>query len=55
MPIVAAARRLSASFVLAALRAFHVDCLLADGKKRTYRTMPICIQSTRVIGFLSAG
>jgi hypothetical protein len=53
MPIVAAAGRPSTSFVLAMLRALHVDRLLAGGKERQLSDDALLYPERRAIGILS--
>ncbi len=45
-PRMAATRRPSTSYVLASLRALHVDLLLADGKAGNDRGRAICAQAS---------
>src|SRR5450755_4922804 len=45
-PRMAATRRPSTSYVLASLRALHVDLLLADGKAGNDRGRAICVQAS---------
>jgi hypothetical protein len=55
MPIVAAARRPSTSFVLATLRALHVDRLLIGGKDRHLSNDAHVYPERRTVGILSVG